>query len=75
MVHKHGTDGLTLEDINQQINNIFASEGVQPDGPGEEAFWNAVENIACTNEQAANDLTRLGNTWAEIAAQRAVGLH
>ena len=53
----------TLEQVNQQINNIFASNGITAEGPGEEAFWNAVEDTRGVNPTAATELETLSIVW------------
>ena len=66
MVERHGSDDLTIGSVNQQINNIFASNDITPDGPGEEAFWNAVEEVEEVNPVAANELVTLSNSWLKL---------
>jgi len=63
MVHGHGSNGYTVDEINVQISNLFASNNVTPDGPGEEAFWNAVEEVEESNPTAADELTVLSGRW------------
>ena len=63
-----------IEEVNQQINNIFASNNVTPDGPGEEAFWNAVLDVQRVNVIAAEELRVLGDTWERVQAQAREGL-
>ena len=75
MVHAHGTDTLTIADINRQINNIFASNNVVPDGPGEEAFWNAVEDVEKLSTQDAVDLVKLSNSWLKLRERSCRGKH
>jgi hypothetical protein len=53
----------TRTEVNQQINNIFASNDVLPDGPGVEAFWNAVEDVRAVNPVAAEELVALSERW------------
>jgi len=74
MVERHGTDGQTIEEVNQQINNLFASNDVTPDGPGEEAFWNAVEDVETVNPVAADELTVLAGRWVMLRARAQEGL-
>lgn len=57
---------LTLDTVNAQINLIFASNDVLPDGPGEEAFWNAVEKVDSNNPIAAKELQELSATWIKL---------
>jgi len=57
---------LTLDSVNTQINNVFASNNVLPDGPGEEAFWNAVEEVDFNNPTAAEELRVLSDQWMQL---------
>ncbi len=57
---------LTIDTVNAQINGIFASNDVLPDGPGEESFWNAVEDVQEVNPTAAAELKTLSAQWEEI---------
>ncbi len=54
---------LTIEQVNQQINSLFASNDVIVGDPGEEAFWNAVEEVQLSNPTAAKELEKLSNLW------------
>ena len=54
--------------INEQINNIFACNDVLPDGPGEEAFWNAVLEVQRVNVTASEELRVLSDTWEQLRA-------
>lgn len=51
------------DQINEQINSLFASNDVTVDGPGEEAFWNAVEDMEKVNPTAASELEILSTRW------------
>lgn len=57
---------LLIDTINEQINSIFASNDVLPDGPGEEAFWNAVEDVNSDNPTAAKELEKLSKQWMAL---------
>ena len=57
---------MTLDEVNENINSIFASNDVLPDGPGEEAFWNAVERVGASNPLASRDLQALSARWMEL---------
>ncbi len=77
MAETHGaltgriTHQPTIEETNQQINNLFASNNVVPDGPGEEAFWHAVEEVEEINPTAATELMVLSDRWLALRARAA----
>lgn len=56
----------TIDSVNEQINSLFASNDVLPDGPGEEAFWNAVEEVDFDNPTAARELRALAALWSKL---------
>jgi hypothetical protein len=80
MVERHGTGGCEpttnemIDAVNVQINNLFASNNVIVDGPGEEAFWNAVEDVDKINLVAGDELRRLSDVWLTIRATAREGL-
>ena len=57
--------------INKHIQTLFDKVGIHPDGPGEEAFWNAVDDIEDVNVTAAYELHKLADEWQNTStAQR-----
>ena len=53
----------TTNQINAEINEIFAKNGVEVDGPGDEAFWNAVDDLGKLNPDAATRMHKLSDEW------------
>lgn len=58
----------TLETINREINDLFYANGVTVDAPGEEAFWNAVEDVRLRDPVAAKKLVALSGQWESAQA-------
>lgn len=54
---------MTRDSINAKIQGIFDRVGIHPDGPGEEAFWNAVDEVELVDAEAAAELSDLSDAW------------
>jgi hypothetical protein len=55
----------TVAEVNKDVNAICEAHGVKIDGPGEEAFWNAVEDVAAKDAEAGRALEALSREWEE----------
>ena len=62
---------LTLDTVNQQINNIFASNDIPVDGPGIEAFWNAAAELRKYNKVAYKELLTLNKQYHQAVEELA----
>ena len=60
---------LTIDTVNAKINKVFVDNNVLPDGPGEEAFWNAVEKVDFSNPTAAKELQELSDVWIRLQGE------
>ena len=53
---------LTIEQINQRMDRIFASNGVKKP-QGDEEFWNQLDEVQKKNPYDAGKLKRLEKLW------------
>jgi hypothetical protein len=54
-----------LEAINKRIRKIYRKNKLK-NIVGDEAFWNAVEDLEKTNKGDGVELRKLGNQWDEV---------